>query len=698
MSLTIRSKLIIAFLLSIVVAIGSVSAVVSIEIRRASLRDFEDSSSAQLERVNDFIATFFEAAQRNVVYMASLPRVVEAKGQVASYADTKQDNKLFHASMTPEEQALAKVLTLMGKANNWYDEIFIGYQDGGFISHIDGSGVPAGYDPRKRPWYKEAMASSGNTLISKAYLSTTGYPVASVMSKVRAGSGEIVGVMGVDINLSTLTKVTSNLRIGKTGYVMLVEDTSVILSDPRHEKFGFKKAEDTGVPAMAQIMKMQRGTFEAPMDGTDKLITVFTGYQGWKMAVVIDKAEVYAQSASVVNYILMVGAGIAVVLMVVAWLLARSVANPVQMLVAASGRVAAGEFDALPDARHFSGELLDLHGSLRAMVGNLGELLGTAKAKTAEAEEQTRKAENALREAEEARLRGEQARKEGIRHTAERLEGIVANVRNASHELAGQVDEARSGAEVQRARTAEAATAMEQMNASVLEVAANASRAAESAENARAEAEAGGAIVRDVVDSIRKVDEFARDMSGGLGDLGKRAEGIGNIMTVITDIADQTNLLALNAAIEAARAGDAGRGFAVVADEVRKLAEKTMTATKEVGDAITAIQRGTQDNITGMGRAAEVVQRSTDLASRAGEALARIVSIVESTADQVRSIATASEQQSAASEQINRGTDEVNRIASEMAEAMAQSTREVGELARLSSELQDVIHGLKEDS
>ena len=80
------------------------------------------------------------------------------------------------------------------------------------------------------------------------------------------------------------------------------------------------------------------------------------------------------------------------------------------------------------------------------------------------------------------------------------------------------------------------------------------------------------------------------------------------------------------------------------------------------------------------------------------EALARIVSIVESTADQVRSIATASEQQSAASEQINRGTDEVNRIASEMAEAMAQSTREVGELARLSSELQDVIRELKEDS
>ena len=144
MSLTIRTKLIIAFLLSIVVAIGSVSAVVSIEIRRASLKDFEDSSSAQLERVNDFIATFFESAQRNVAYLASLPRVVEGKGQVASYADTKQDFKLNHGNLTPPEQALAQLFSLLGKANNWYDEIFIGYQDGGFLSHIDGTGMPAG--------------------------------------------------------------------------------------------------------------------------------------------------------------------------------------------------------------------------------------------------------------------------------------------------------------------------------------------------------------------------------------------------------------------------------------------------------------------------------------------------------------------------------------------------------------------------
>ncbi|GKT21909.1 Chemotaxis methyl-accepting receptor like protein, partial [Aduncisulcus paluster] len=100
--------------------------------------------------------------------------------------------------------------------------------------------------------------------------------------------------------------------------------------------------------------------------------------------------------------------------------------------------------------------------------------------------------------------------------------------------------------------------------------------------------------------------------------LGQQADSIGHIMSVITDIADQTNLLALNAAIEAARAGEAGRGFAVVADEVRKLAEKTVSATNEVGEAISGIQNGTASSISRMEETSKVVESSTELAGQAG--------------------------------------------------------------------------------
>ena len=692
--MTIRTKLIVSFLVAIIIAIGSISTVVSLEVRSTSRNNFEQASQGQLARVNDFISTFFEGTIRNVSYLSTLPQVAAAKGQIPSFVDAKEKTRLQRKTMTDSGGALFDALALMGKANDYYDEIFLGFDDGGFISHLE-SDMPAGYDPRKRPWYKEMLASSSRFAISKAYLSTTGYAVSSVMHKIQDKSGKIIGVFGVDINLSTLTKVTSSLTMGKSGYVMLIEDTGVILSDPKHKEFAFKKVDEINVPAYKSVMNQQQGTFAAPLDGVDKLITVYTGFQGWKLVTIIDADEVFAEARRVVLEIFGVGVAIALALLGLAWFIARSIANPVALLVDASGAVARGDFNALPEARHFSGELLTLHGSLKTMVERLGELVATSEAKTREAEDQTRNAQRALQEAEEAKQAGERARRDGIMQTATRLENIVDQVRSASQGLAGQVDEATQGANVQRSRTTEAATAMEQMNASVLEVASNASRAAESAEHARKEAEGGGTIVQEVISSITQVDRFARDMGQSLDELGRQAEGIGHIMTVITDIADQTNLLALNAAIEAARAGEAGRGFAVVADEVRKLAEKTMTATKEVGEAITAIQRGTQNNIAGMGKAAALVSESTTHATHAGEALLRIVQIVESTADQVRSIATASEEQSAASEQINRSTEEVNRIASEMADAMNQSSSAVNELARLSAEMQDIIRDLK---
>jgi methyl-accepting chemotaxis protein len=182
-----------------------------------------------------------------------------------------------------------------------------------------------------------------------------------------------------------------------------------------------------------------------------------------------------------------------------------------------------------------------------------------------------------------------------------------------------------------------------------------------------------------------------------MGQLGRQAEDIGRIMTVITDIADQTNLLALNAAIEAARAGDAGRGFAVVADEVRKLAEKTMQATKEVGEAIGVIQHSTRLNVENVDKNVKLIESATLLASESGAALKEIVGMVDSTTDQVRSIATASEEQSAASEEINRSIEQVNLISTETAQAMREASKAVSELAEQAQVLKGLIEELQSE-
>jgi methyl-accepting chemotaxis protein len=293
----------------------------------------------------------------------------------------------------------------------------------------------------------------------------------------------------------------------------------------------------------------------------------------------------------------------------------------------------------------------------------------------------------------EARIRSQN---ETIAHAAAQATQIADLVSSASEELAAQIQQASQGAALQNERTSETVTATEEMNASVLEVAKNASGAAGNADQARDKANQGETVVREVIAAIAEVQENADYLQKTMSDLGEQAGEIDKIITVIEDIADQTNLLALNAAIEAARAGEAGRGFAVVADEVRKLAEKTMAATKEVARTVTNIQDGTRHSVEATDRAGQAVARSTELAEKSGEALREIVSIVEGTAEQVTSIATASEQQSAASEEITHSIEEIARISNETAEGMHQSTQAVDELATQALKLKDIIDKMQQ--
>jgi len=282
-----------------------------------------------------------------------------------------------------------------------------------------------------------------------------------------------------------------------------------------------------------------------------------------------------------------------------------------------------------------------------------------------------------------------------IERAAAQANALCKRLRDASRQLSGGIGQTASGSAAQQARVAEISTSMDQMSQAVVDVARSAAGASSGADEARKLAEEGARAVTEVIRAIGDVAERTSTMRERLTELDGQVAGIGQILNVISDIADQTNLLALNAAIEAARAGDAGRGFAVVADEVRKLAEKTMTATSEVGQAINSVQQGARRAAEGMVGAAQAVEKSTSLADGAGASLNEILRLSQGSADQVRSIAAASEEQSASAEEISRAVGEMRGVSERIAQDMDQAAAAVDDLLQLSGDLENLIKNMQ---
>jgi methyl-accepting chemotaxis protein len=279
---------------------------------------------------------------------------------------------------------------------------------------------------------------------------------------------------------------------------------------------------------------------------------------------------------------------------------------------------------------------------------------------------------------------------ENVRQMLEKVVDSVQNTVGSVEHISATTEQLNAGAKHQMQEVMQVASSVEEMSHTISDRTQQIAMAAHEASQTNDEAVHSEAIMKSMFQNVEKLGTVVLQSAEKIMQLGKSSEQIGEIISVIDEIADQTNLLALNAAIEAARAGDSGRGFAVVADEVRKLAERTQTATKQIASMITVIQRDTDAAVHTMTEGKTLVSKGQELVTETSEALSHIIDRTGRVSDVMSQVAAASEQEASTSSEMARSMnaisyvlEEATRGTSSIATSLEQLLRQTEDMERL---------------
>ncbi|WP_288502792.1 methyl-accepting chemotaxis protein [uncultured Pseudomonas sp.] len=400
--------------------------------------------------------------------------------------------------------------------------------------------------------------------------------------------------------------------------------------------------------AVMQFGEAQSASAQALQQMADQGVTLMQTSQ----AMTTSQTQVRDTAAAQAKALLGLATGLAVLLgLLAAWVITRQISLPLREALRGAERVANGDLT-LHEPLLRRDELGQLQASMQRMTQGLRELIG------------------------------------GIGDG-------VTQIASAAEELSAVTEQTSAGVTNQKVETDQVATAMNQMTATVHDVARNAEQASEAAVMADQQAREGDRVVSEAVAQIERLASEVANSSEAMSQLKGESDKIGSVLDVIKSVAQQTNLLALNAAIEAARAGEAGRGFAVVADEVRSLAQRTQQSTEEIEELIAGLQSGTQRAASVMDSSRQLTDSTVELTRRAGSSLENITRTVSSIQAMNQQIATAAEEQTAVAEEINRSVINVRDISDQTSAASEQTASSSVELARLGTHLQGLVRRFK---
>ncbi|MCL1075087.1 methyl-accepting chemotaxis protein [Shewanella dokdonensis] len=539
-----------------------------------------------------------------------------------------------HIILHQTQQALGFIIT------------YLGTSDGQMLQN-DPKVILQNYDPRTRSWYQGAQQRN-DLFISDPYTSlTSGKYVVTIAYPVHRDN-QLIGIIGGNLTLDTLTETIGKLSIPGKGYALLIDDSDQLIAHPDAKWRRKPASEFSAELAPSKIRALVNGhtIARADINQQDSLLyAVDIPGTRWTFVMVMDRAAVLAPVHEQLITQLAIGSVMLLIAIVIMALMTRVLFRDLEQIRSNLNAIAEGNGDLT--------KRLPINGT-----DEIGQLAGSFNRFIAQ------------------------------------LHGIISNLRQTATSLQQEADSSASTAHQQHQRVQKhqselhmVATAITEMASATQEISGNAESTSHQAMDTVSLSEQGRVQVDKSQSSISALADDLGNTGNIIHELHRHSQEISSILSTIAGIADQTNLLALNAAIEAARAGEHGRGFAVVADEVRVLSKRTHDSTKEIEATIEVLQQTTAQAVTAMTHAGDMASESVNDAKAASQILQQINEAVSHINDMAAQIASAAEEQASVTVEINRNTETIREVGDEMSRSSETSSAAAITLKELGADI-----------